>query len=907
MRILSLRSIAAVALSASLAAPVIAQQVHPAGTDRKPRALTMTLPDVTKTPSIFTMSYAHLDTEWNWDYVATIGQYLPKTMHENFDLFAKYPDYIFNFSGANRYRLMKEYYPAAYDTLKAYVAAGRWFPAGSSMEEGDVNAPSPEGILRQFLYGNEYFRKEFGKASDEYMLPDCFGFPWSLPSLLAHAGIKGFSTQKLVWGSSVPAQPSTPYAEENRGIPFNYGWWQGPDGKGVILAANPGTYGGKLNADWSTGEQLDNSIPGGRNGPPQQTWNSRLEENKKKLGGFVTDYHYLGTGDTGGSPGEPTVNWLQQAINNAAAHVQVLSTNADQFFNVFTPEQVKRMPVYSGEMELTNHSAGSLTSESYIKRWIRRNEVLADAAEKASVAAMWQGSRAYPMDRLNLAWTLAMGDHFHDIGAGTASVRAYEYAWNDQSIELNQFAHVLTSATEAVSGAMNTAVQGTPVVVYNSLSIPREDIVTASVPLGGVAAKSVHVFSPAGSEVPAQLQSVNGDMATILFSAFLPSVGYGVFDVRLSASASSASSSLKVSNGSLENDRYRVSINAAGDVASIFDKKLNKELLSAPARLGFLSDTPSQWPAWNMDFDDAQAPPRYLTGTPRITVVENGPARIAVRVERSTPRSKFAQTVRLSAGDAGNRVEFDNAIDWREDSAVVKAVFPLTASNDTATYNWGVGTIRRSTMYDRKFEVPSHQWIDLTDKGGAFGATILTDAKNGSDKPDANTIRLSLINSPGIPGGPTGGYSYQAWQDWGHHDILYGLSGHAGDFRDGQTDWQGMRLDVPLVAFNAPKHDGALGKTFSLVSVSNPRVQVMALKRAELSDEVIVRLNELDGRAQQNVELKFASPVTAAREVDGQERALGAATTRAGSLVTSFTPFAIHTFAVKLGAPASRA
>src|SRR4051812_37867225 len=311
------------------------------GTDRKPRALTEALPDVLTQPSIFTMSYAHLDTEWNWDYVATIGQYLPKTLHENFDLFAKYPDYIFNFSGANRYRMIKEYYPADYQKLKAYIAAGRWFPAGSSMEEGDVNAPSAEGIMRQFLYGNEYFRTEFGKVSMEFMLPDCFGFPWSLASLLAHAGLTGFSTQKLTWGSSVPAQPTTPYAEENRGIPFNYGMWRGPDGKGVILAANPGTYGGKLDADWSTGEQLDKSIPAGRGAPPPQTWSSRLQEDKTKLG-FLTDYHYLGTGDTGGSPGEPTVQWLQKAIDNPSPKVKIISSNADQFFRAFSPDQTKR-------------------------------------------------------------------------------------------------------------------------------------------------------------------------------------------------------------------------------------------------------------------------------------------------------------------------------------------------------------------------------------------------------------------------------------------------------------------------------------------------------------------------------------------------------------------------------------
>ncbi len=98
-------------------------------------------------------------------------------MRVNFDYIDRYPHYVFNWTGANRYRLMKEYFPADYARMQQYVAAGRWFPAGSSVEEGDVNLPSAEGIFRQILYGNEYFRKDFGKASAEYMLPDCFGFP----------------------------------------------------------------------------------------------------------------------------------------------------------------------------------------------------------------------------------------------------------------------------------------------------------------------------------------------------------------------------------------------------------------------------------------------------------------------------------------------------------------------------------------------------------------------------------------------------------------------------------------------------------------------------------------------------------------------------------------------------------
>jgi alpha-mannosidase len=166
-------------------------------TSQSKTATTPTSPDLTKQPTLYNVGYAHLDTEWRWEYPQSIQEYLSKTMRNNFVLFEKYPHYIFNFTGANRYRLMKEYFPADFAKLKQYVAAGRWFPAGSSMEEGDVNSPSAESIIRQVLYGNNFFRREFGIASHEYMLPDCFGFPASLPSILHHAGVKGFSTQKL--------------------------------------------------------------------------------------------------------------------------------------------------------------------------------------------------------------------------------------------------------------------------------------------------------------------------------------------------------------------------------------------------------------------------------------------------------------------------------------------------------------------------------------------------------------------------------------------------------------------------------------------------------------------------------------------------------------------------------------
>src|SRR5580693_10660689 len=69
-------------------------------------------PDLAKDPTLYVVGYAHLDTEWRWEYPQVINEYIRKTMEDNFKLLDRYPHYIFNFSGANRYRFMKEYYPA---------------------------------------------------------------------------------------------------------------------------------------------------------------------------------------------------------------------------------------------------------------------------------------------------------------------------------------------------------------------------------------------------------------------------------------------------------------------------------------------------------------------------------------------------------------------------------------------------------------------------------------------------------------------------------------------------------------------------------------------------------------------------------------------------------------------------
>lgn len=830
--------------------------------------------DLERERVLYAIGYAHLDTQWRWDFTTTIDEYLKATLDDNFDRFERFPGYVFNFTGSVRYAMMKEYYPERYERLKAHVAAGRWFVSGSSVDEGDVNVPSAEAVLRQVLYGNEFFRREFGKESLDFMLPDCFGFPASMPSIWAHAGLRGFSTQKLTWGSAV-------------GIPFGVGFWEGPDGRGVVAALDPGAYVG--------------AVKGRVDLDPK--WVARVERNGREYGVWA-DYHYYGVGDMGGAPrAEDVANYLASA-DNPDGRLRVALTSSDQMYVDLTDDMVARLPRHRGDMLLTEHSAGTLTSQAYMKRWNRKGELLADSAERLAVAADWLGARPYPHGIAYRAWERLLANQMHDILPGTSIPRAYTFSWNDELLAQNLFSSVLEDSARAVVAHLDTSVDGIPLVAWNPLATAREDVVEATVRFDRRAPRRVTVLDATGRTVPSQVLARAGREAAILFLARVPANSLTVFEVRAERHGGPRQDGPEADGLRLENSHYRVLLSPAGDVASVVDKSCGRELLREPARLVFTPERPRAWPAWNMDWADRQREPLgALDGPAEIRIVENGPVRAAIEVRRSARASTVVQRIRLAAGDAGRRLEFDTEIDWQSTGTALRAAFPLTVSNPLATYNWGVGTIERGNNDPKKYEVPSHEWLDLTDSSGTHGVSILEDCKYGSDKPDDATVRLTLLYSPGV----RKGYQDQHSQDWGRHEMLYALFAHEGDWRDGRSEWQGRRLNQPIAAFQAGRHPGALGREWSWLSVSTPQVDVRALKKAQEGDRYVVRLQELWGRSATGVEVSVGTGIADAFEVDGQERRIGPALVRDGRLVVDLTRYSPRSFAVRLAGPPTHA
>lgn len=820
-----------------------------------------------KKPIVYANANAHLDTVWNWTLEDTVKRHLVRTLKENFDLFEKYPNYRFNFEGAYRYELIKEYYPEDYERLKGYVADGKWFVTGSSWENGDVVVSDPEALMRNILYGNRYFEKEFGKKSNDIFLPDCFGFAYTLPTIMKHMGLKSFSSAKLIWNSG------------NK-VPFSEGVWKGIDGSEVVAELSPGQYVTQIHHSWGQDEKLYDEV-------------TNLPVAKRFL--------YYGVGDEGGAPTDGSAKFINDDVANPDTKLQIVSAYAGQYADELTEEEYKALPVFDGELLMTTHGVGSYTSVAPMKRFNRKNELLADLTERANVFASWLGVKNYPKEKIEELWKLFIRHEFHDDITGTSLQKVYTESFTDYITALNQWVSEFASAGENIAAQIDTSKlgRGIPLVVFNGVTAARKDVVTAEVTFPqGEAPQFVKVYNCDKKEVPSQVLEKNGNVVKIAFLADVMSDGYSTYLVTEAKEPCGVQTGLSVTENGMENNRYKVTLDETGNVASIFDKAHKKELLAAPIQYQVLDNSYVHWGAWEIWYKDVQRDPRSIVGgKPQIRIVENGPVQVALEVVRQDGVSSYTQVIRLSAEAAYVNVE--NNINWTEKSAFLKVAFPLTVSNEKAVYDAGLGTVARGNNEEMKYEVPVHKWANLADASQNYSVTILNDCKYAMDKPDNNTLRLTAIHTPQhafLPG------TRQDLQDMGENRFSYAIMGGTGDFRESLSAVEGEKYNQPLVAIQTTVHNGVLPTEYAFTSLNTKQAAIKAIKVAEDSNEIIVRVYEKYGQPAKNVSLWMAGGIVSAREVNGYEEHIGDVTVKDGSIVFDMEPYKPKTFALTLEA-----
>jgi alpha-mannosidase len=222
---------------------------------------------------------------------------------------------------------------------------------------------------------------------------------------------------------------------------------------------------------------------------------------------------------------------------------------------------------------------------------------------------------------------------------------------------------------------------------------------------------------------------------------------------------------------------------------------------------------------------------------------------------------------------------------------MLKAAFPLAASSAEATYEIPYGSIQRPTTRNNpveraKYEVPALRWADLGD--GQHGFSLLNDSKYGYDAL-SNVLRLSLLRSPTYPDPDA---------DQGMQRFAYSLYPHAGTWQQSMTMRRGYEFNYRLTAIQTTVHPGALKAAQSFVGVEGDNVVLTAMKKAEESNDLILRLFEWQGKAATVRIAAPGSPVSAEEVGMMETDSLGALPLAAGSISLDIKPYQIRTIRV---------
>ena len=816
---------------------------------------------------------SHIDMAWLWPWTETV-EVVRNTFRSALDLTREYPDFKFTMSSARTYSWMEEKYPDLFKEIQERVKEGRWEIVGGMWVEPDLNMPGGESLVRQILVGKKYFQQKFGVDVKIGWNPDSFGYNWQLPQIYKKAGMDTFVTQKLMW------------AHEFTVFPHKLFWWEAPDGSRLL------TY---FPHDYAMG------IDPVQLGKDVSVWVPAIYGEKPPANAEMM--HLYGVGDHGGGPTRTMLDTATRWMQPDVVFPNLQLSTAAAFFADLQPKLANiNVPVWRDELYFEYHR-GVFTTQAETKRRIRRTEELLLNAEKFSAIATLFG-RKYPSAEFDRGWKDLLFDDFHDIFPGSGIGVNYLDAKRNLEDVGRVGQGILDGSLEEIAENINLKGNGVPVVVFNSLSWEREEVIEREVRLPE-AANSVEVVDATGKPVVSQVLFAERGTRRVrlLLKASVPGFGYSTYYVRPIAKPAATQTVLTASNDTLENEFVRLKVDPkTGCMTSLFDKRTKSETL-APAEidtggpkdsicgnlLQTFRDKPKQWDAWNID-EDFEKEHWDLDKADEVTLVESGPLRAILRVKNHFQNSTFVRDIVVTAGSP--RVDVKTTADWHEKHILLKLAMPLAAHNKMATFEIPYGSIERPTTRNTraeqgKFEVPALQWADISDAN--HGLSLLNDCKYGYDA-KGNVLRLSLLRSPEWP---------DPHADEGRHEFTYSLYAHSGNWKDALTVRSGYELNYPLLTLQGEKHSGNLPEQHSFLELKAENVVLTATKKAEDDGAIIFRFYEWAGK-EGDIVLRPDRGTATAEETDLMERPVKTLGVENGGVVVHTKPFEIKTVRLRL-------
>ena len=637
------------------------------------------------------IGHAHIDTGWLWPVKESIRK-TGRTFASQMALIDKYPDYVFGASQPQHYVFLKEFYPGLYKRLKEYVKDGSWEVQGGMWVEADCNLINGESMVRQILYGKNFFKDEFDIDVNNLWLPDVFGYSAALPQILKKSGIDYFLTSKISWN------------QFNR-FPHHTFIWEGIDGSDVLshfVASN--TYNGNM-----LPEELIFS-------EKNFTENDVLDE-------FLSVF---GIGDGGGGPAE---EYIERGLRqkNLEGCPKVKFEKAQPFFDRLGKKS-DLLERWSGELYLELHR-GTLTTQGKIKKGNRKLE---NCLKILEFLYSTLDLNVYPKKELEYIWKKLLINQFHDILPGSSITKVYDVTRSEYEECFRLYNDLLTDFAEKAMSSKKDSL-----VIFNPLSY------THNMPIDlGEDWLDCDIVDEFGNAILSQDEENNK-----IISANIPSYSF----LKLYKTQKAKKKQIDYCKQPvLENDLIKYSFSENGEIISAFDKETDMNVLKTGNVLSLYEDRSVDWDAWDIDiFYENQLIETALKKSVKYLV--SGPVRSGIQFVLKIGQSEIIQNVYLASNT--KRLDFETSVDWKELHKMLRVSFDTTIRSSEASFDIQYGYVKRNTHRNTswdmaKFESAAHKYVDLSDYD--YGVALMNDCKYGH-KVLESKIDLNILRSPTNP------------------------------------------------------------------------------------------------------------------------------------------------------------
>lgn len=793
---------------------------------------------------IYLMNSSHQDIAWMDSPEKCIVERDTMLFSSLFELAQKDKNYRFDIEDALMIKEFTGRHPDKKELVKQMLLDGR-ISCGSTYIQPYEEMYSGEALARQFYFGAKWLKDEFGYIANVYWNEDVPGRTPQMMQMMSKTGTK--------------------YMMMSRHEQGLYRWFS-PDGSSV-LAFTPGHYANAFTPLQKNFHEAAQFLA-----TSSLDWEKYYtSETKSPVIPLLSDWDMSPAKDYS----QLIKQWedIRELQNSKGEYVPVKLpgfkiASTPEFFESLMKENPKLINIKGERPAVWLYIHGP--SHQKALKASREGDILLTQAEKFATAnALVKGSFVnYPETELHKAWEAKIypdhgwGGKHGDITDAYFQSK-YEFAKAEAEKILDK------NLNELASSIKTDFKKGRPLVVFNSMNVERTDPVSVEVNFEKSFAFSIELTDSDGKKSDVQLANIekypDGSLkrAQLNFMAEnVPSIGYKTYYIKPTDRIQIHV--IKDFPDEVENTYYKIKF-ANGGLSSIFDKELQKELINSEKFAAGEVFTMRSEGNGAGEFADIQQPDMEgfdKTGNyeTKWEVDETGPVFTVFKYRQKIRNAVVEQRIKLWHNK--KQIDFETALlNWegvlyRE----FRMALPLNMTDGQVAYEvpFGVVEVGKDEIEGaagERYKTPCkdfhprgiENWIGASNS--EFGVTMsstvaVADWIDPTDNPIPNQMLQPVLLASRKSCHGEGNEYLQT----GDHYFKFSITSHKPGWENGANFGRQANETLKTTWVENSYANAVLPETMSFFKTDQPLVFVSTVKKAEDSDEVVLRITDLEGK-----------------------------------------------------------